>query len=192
MKKSELSRNRYGFGVSGMAVSRHSVKAVEYLFSLSLSSLPCVGFTLRKSLPKQGQSTFRYTFISLAVPRKIEPFPEFPTNVPNLTSPSLHQSLWPGQWERPGSDTLPEARKSGQHGWEKSGKGGIIRELTTQIKEDGGAARNIKRGENCALPCPSHTAMRGPSRLHPGWSTSKVFWFGILSLLLVYLHIVGF
>lgn len=92
---SELSRNRYGFGVSGMAVSRHSVKAVEYLFSLSLSSLPCVGFTLRKSLPKQGQSTFRYTFISLAVPRKIEPFPEFPTNV-LLCFTSLYKSYYWG------------------------------------------------------------------------------------------------
>lgn len=75
---------------------------------------------------------------------------------------------------------------------EKSlGKGGINKELTTQIK-DGGAARNIKNGENCALPSPSYTAMSSPSSSILAVQLPSSFGLEFLSLLLVYLHIVGF
>lgn len=96
---SELSGNSYGFSVSGVAVSRRSIKVIKYLFSLSLHSAVLCGLNSPKSLPKHKQSSFGYTSIGLAMPGERGHLPELPTNVLSLTSPSPDPSLWPGSYE---------------------------------------------------------------------------------------------
>lgn len=89
--ESELSGNSYGFSVSGVAVSRHSIKVIKYLFSLSLHSAVLCGLNSPRVSPSTKQVWVHFYPLSHArgkrTPSRItkkRPKSDFPISRPIL------------------------------------------------------------------------------------------------------------